>query len=85
MAATLVHFRPDQKKRLARRARQSGRSVSEEIREAVDFYLDLPPASREELETLATEANRSLDRTLGRLDKAIATVDRVLNLAGQNR
>jgi len=81
----LIHFRPAQKRGLARRARQTGRSISEEVREAVNMYLELPPASGAELEALAGEANRSLDRTLRRLDQAIVTADKALKVAGKSR
>lgn len=82
MPAILVHFRPEQKRRLTRRAKFTGRSVSEEIREAVDLYLELPAGDREQLEALAAEANKSLERTLRRLEKSIHTVDEALRKAG---
>jgi hypothetical protein len=42
MAAALIHMGPIQKQRLARRAKLRGKSFSQEVRDAVDMYLDLP-------------------------------------------
>ncbi len=42
MATALIHLDPKQKKRLARRAKLRGKSFSQEVRDAVDLYLDLP-------------------------------------------
>jgi hypothetical protein len=78
MATALIHFDPKQKARLARRAKKRGRSFSQEVRNAVDLYLDLPVESEEELAALAREANKSIGRSIARLDETIAYVDRVL-------
>ena len=85
MEAALIHFRPEQKRRLARRARKTGKSFSQEVRDAVDFYLELPPGMEGQLEALASEANKSLDRTIARLDHTIATLDRVLKRPRRKR
>ncbi|PYU11983.1 MAG: hypothetical protein DMG29_15050 [Acidobacteria bacterium] len=85
MKPALVHFEPQQKQRLTRRARQHGKSFSHEVRNAVDLYLELPPETVEELEGLASAARQSIDRTIARLDDAIATVDRVLKRRGKKR
>jgi predicted DNA-binding protein len=69
---------PEQKKRLARRAKLRGKSFSQEVRDAIDLYLDIPIESEEELSILAKEANRSADRMIKRLDETITHVDRVL-------
>jgi predicted DNA-binding protein len=69
---------PEQKKRLARRAKLRGKSFSQEVRDAIDLYLDIPIESEEELSILAKEANRSADRMIRRLDETVAHVDRVL-------
>jgi len=74
----LIHLDPEQKNRLARRARRSGRSFSQEVRNAVKLYLEISPEDAEELKILAAMANESMDRTIARMDAAIATVDRVL-------
>jgi len=74
----LIHLDPEQKNRLARRARRSGRSFSQEVRNAVKLYLEISPENAEELKILAAMANESMDRTIARMDAAIATVDRVL-------
>lgn len=78
MATALIHMDPKQKARLARRAKLRGKSFSQEVRDAVDFYLDIPMGEEEELEALAREANRAADRMIKRLDVTIANVDRTL-------
>ncbi|HUN61341.1 MAG TPA: hypothetical protein VMU53_05110 [Candidatus Sulfotelmatobacter sp.] len=78
MATALIHFDPKQKARLARRAKQRGRSFSQEVRNAVDLYLDLPVENEEELNLLARAAKDSADRSIKRLDETIAYVGRVL-------
>ena len=77
MATALIHMDPKQKARLTRRAKKRGRSFSQEVRNAVDLYLDLP-AEEEELKLLARAANESAGRSLKRLDETIAYVDKVL-------
>ncbi len=79
----LVHLDPVQKARVAKRARLRGSSFSQEVRQALEFYLDLPPEGMEELAGLAQAANRSADRTLEQLDAAIAAVGRALKRAGK--
>ena len=78
MATALIHMDPKQKARLARRAKLRGKSFSQEVRNAVDLYLDIPVGEEEELEALAREANQSADRMIKRLDVTIANVDRAL-------
>jgi len=78
MATALIHMDPKQKKRLAKRAKLRGKSFSQEVRDAVDLYLDIPLETQEELEVLAREANRSADRMVRILDTTIAHVDNVL-------
>jgi len=48
------------------------------VRNAVKLYLEISPEDAEELKILAAMANESMDRTIARMDAAIATVDRVL-------
>jgi hypothetical protein len=78
MATALIHMDPKQKQRLARRARLRGKSFSQEVRDAVDLYLDIPVETEEELSVLARTANQSADRMIKRLDETIARVDRLL-------
>ncbi|HKN25087.1 MAG TPA: hypothetical protein VJX72_09590 [Candidatus Acidoferrum sp.] len=78
MATALIHFDPKQKARLARRAKKRGLSFSQEVRNAVDLYLDIPIESEEGLRVLAREAKQSADRSIKRLDETIAYVDRIL-------
>lgn len=70
---TTVYITPQQRKRLFERARKRNTSFSNELRSAVDLYLNLPAGfSQEELEMLATEAKASIDRSVARLDAASA-------------
>jgi hypothetical protein len=74
----LIHLDPKQKARLARRAKRRGRSFSEEVRNAIDMYLDIPVETEEQLSLLARAANESAKRSIKRLDETIAFVDQVL-------
>ncbi|HTC40956.1 MAG TPA: hypothetical protein VK703_05270 [Candidatus Acidoferrales bacterium] len=78
MATALIHFDPKQKARLALRAKRRGRSFSQEVRNAVDMYLDVPVESEEELKVLARQAKESADRSIKKLDETIAYVGRIL-------
>ena len=78
MATALIHLDPKQKKRLARRAKLRGKSFSQEVRDAVDLYLDLPVETEKELSALARAANQSASRTIKKLDETIAYVDGIL-------
>lgn len=70
---TTVYINSQQRKRLFQRARRHNSSFSEELREAIDLYLDLPPDfDKESLAALAKEANASLNRSIARLDEAIS-------------
>lgn len=75
-SATLIHFRPEQKKGLARRARLRKKSVSQEVRDAVDLWLELPVDSEEQLAKLAGEARRATERMIRDLDETMAQVRR---------
>jgi DNA polymerase III gamma/tau subunit len=77
MATALIHLDAKQKARLTRRAKKRGRSFSEEVRNAVDLYLDLP-LEEDALNLLARAANESAGRSVKRLDEAIAYLDRIL-------
>jgi len=85
MATALIHFDPKQKARLARRAKKRGRSFSQEVRNAVDLYLDLPLETEAELKALAHEAKESAERSIARLDETIAYLDRGLKAMRQSR
>ena len=77
MATALIHLDARQKARLTRRAKKRGRSFSEEVRNAVDLYLELP-GEEDELNLLARAANESAGRSVKRLDETIAYLDRIL-------
>lgn len=78
MATALIHIDPAQKQRLARRAKLRGKSFSQEVRDAVDMYLDVPVEHEAELRGLAKAANDAADRMIRNLNETIAYVDRVL-------
>ena len=78
MATALIHLDPKQKARLARRAKKRGRSFSQEVRNALDLYLDIPAENEEELRMVARAANESARRSIERLDETIAYVDSIL-------
>ena len=78
MATALIHFDPKQKQRLARRAKQRGKSFSQEVRNAVDLYLSLPVENEEELAAVAKAANQAMDRMIKKLDETSAHVERTL-------
>ena len=77
MATALIHLDARQKARLTRRAKKRGRSFSEEVRNAVDLYLELP-VEEDKFSLLARAANESAGRSVKRLDEAIAYLDRIL-------
>ena len=92
---TTVYINPQQRKRLFQRARRRRTSFSEELRAAVDFYLDLPPEfSQKAFSTLVQEAYASLARSMMRLDamsdrvrttgRKLDEIDRRLNELTQN-
>jgi Ribbon-helix-helix protein, copG family len=78
MATALIHIDPKQKARLARRAKKRGRSFSQEVRNAVDLYLEISPKTEDELSLLARAANESARRSIKRLDETIAYVEAIL-------
>ena len=77
MATALIHLDAKQKARLTRRAKKRGRSFSEEVRNAVNLYRDLP-VEEDELNLLARAANESAGRSVKRLDEANAYLERIL-------
>ena len=73
-SATTIYLTGKQRKALFSRARKRHTTFSEEVRDALDLYLDLPADfDKEGLAALAREANASLNRSIARLDEAIAT------------
>lgn len=78
MATALIHLEDKQKRRLKLRAKKVGRSFSQEVRNAVDLYLEIPVETEEELRMLARAANDSARRSIKRLDETIAYVDAIL-------
>ncbi len=67
---TTIYLTPQQRKKLFTRARKRKTTFSEELRAAVDLYLDLPPElDRKTLGSLVSQANASLDRSIEKLDE----------------
>jgi plasmid stability protein len=85
MATALIHLDPKQKARLTRRAKRRGRSFSQEVRNAINLYLDLPVESEDELAALAREAKESAGRSIARLDETIACLQRTLKNMSSSR
>jgi len=85
MATALIHMDPKQKRRLTQRAKQRGKSFSQEVRTAVDLYLDISVEDETELKVLARQANLAADRMIKNLDETIAYVDRTLKQARSRR
>jgi hypothetical protein len=72
-STTTVCLTSKQRRTLFSRARKQGTTLSEEVRKALDLYLDFPlDFDRESLTALAEEANASLSRSIARLHRAIA-------------
>jgi regulator of sirC expression with transglutaminase-like and TPR domain len=72
-----VYINPKQRKRLFQRARRRKTSFSEELRAALDFYPDLPPDFDEKaFAALVREANASMDRSIAKLDKTLAFLEK---------
>ena len=78
MATALIHMDLKQKQQLAHRAKMRGKSFSQEVRNAVEMYLDVPVEDETELRALAKAANQAADRIIKNLDETIAYVGRVL-------
>ena len=85
MATALIHLDDKQKRRLKLRAKKVGRSFSQEVRNAIDLYLDVPVENEEELAALASEAKESADRSIKRLDETIAYLNQGLKEIGKPR
>jgi|GEM_PF-3940341 len=72
---TSIYLTPSQKHALHIRAKQAQTTVSEEIRTALDRYLQKDRDQAEaELSVLAGEANRALDRMIKTLDESHTVV-----------
>jgi hypothetical protein len=77
METALIHLQPEQKRRLAKRARARGLSFSQEVRNALDLYLQLPVGSESELATLAAAARQASERMIAQLDQTLVFVRRI--------
>jgi len=72
-APTTMYINPQQRKRLFHRAQRRKSSFAEELREAIDLYLDFPPEfDKDSLAALARKATASLDRSIAKLDDTIS-------------
>jgi len=74
---TTVYIKSSQRKRLFQRARRRNTSFSEELRTALDFYLDLPSDFDEKaFAAMVREANASMDRSIAKLDETLAFLEK---------
>jgi hypothetical protein len=74
---TTVYITPQQRKRLFQRARRRKTSFSDELRTALDLYLDLPPDfDAEAFAALVREANASMDRSIAKLDETLTFLEK---------
>jgi hypothetical protein len=74
---TTIYITPHQRRGLFARARKRKTSFSDELRSAVDFYLDQPDDfNPQDLALLAREAKESARRSVARLDATIGRVNR---------
>jgi plasmid stability protein len=79
VSAMTAYLSDKQRKALFSRARRHGTSLSAEVRKAIDLYLEFAPEfNKESLAVLAKEANASLNRSIARLDDAIAHSRRII-------
>jgi plasmid stability protein len=85
MATALIHLDPKQKRRLTLRAKKRGKSFSQEVRDALDLYLEMPVETEDELKTLARMASESADRSISRLDETIAYLDTAMKAMKKGR
>lgn len=85
MATALIHLDPKQKRRLTLRAKKRGKSFSQEVRDALDMYLEMPMETEDELKTLARMASESADRSIAKLDDTIAYLSRGLKTMRKSR
>jgi hypothetical protein len=85
MVTALIHLDPKQKRRFIMRAKKRGKSFSQEVRNALDLYLEIPVETEDELKTLARLASESADRSIARLDDTVAYLDRGLKAIRKSR
>jgi hypothetical protein len=78
MVITAIRLDSKQKQHLARRARETGSTLSQELRNAGDLYLNISVSEQEQLEVSARAANESAGRMIEKLDKTIAYTNRAL-------
>ncbi len=70
---TTVYLPERQKKGLFARARKRRTSFSDELRAAVELYLEMPPDfDREGVAALVRQANESMDRSIAKIDEVLA-------------
>jgi plasmid stability protein len=72
VSALKVRLTDKQRKALSSRARTHGSSLSAEMREAIDLYLEFPLDFEDKcLAALTEEASATLNRSIAKLDNAI--------------
>ncbi len=81
MAQSIIYLSGDTKKKLMQKAKVKGTSFAEEVRKAVDIYIDFGEdieVSRAELEVLLAEARTSINGMIKSVDRAIKKSDEAL-------
>jgi hypothetical protein len=77
---TTIYITPKQRKALFARARKRKTSFSDELRSAVDLYLDLPADFDEEsLGAFIKEAVASMHRSIGKMDESIERLKQTIH------
>jgi len=88
MTATTVYLDETQRKGLYRLAKARGSHFSKEVRTAIQHHLALQDDDTrivpQEVERLAREAGRSLDRMIKRLDETNRRLDTVIRTVGRS-
>ena len=70
---TTIYLSSQHRKRLFARARKRKTKFSDEVRRALDLYLNLPPDfDGQALAALVKEANASMDRSIAKLDETLS-------------
>lgn len=78
MAQSIIYLPGNTKKKLMLKAKTKGTSFAEEVRKAIDIYIDYgedAEISRDELEILLAEAKSSIGKMIKSVDKAIKKSD----------
>jgi len=82
MTQSIIYLPGETKKKLMQKAKVKGTSFAEEVRRAIDVYIDYgedAEISREELEILLAEARSNIKKMIKSVDKAIKKSEEAIN------